>query len=60
MNDLRDLKELLIANGVEFSEFTGYSIKTGKDTWGMAHGEYYKNGKLVTRNELKTTYPKRK
>lgn len=61
MTDLHDLRALLVANGVQVTEYTGASLKTSNgDTWGMAHGQYYKNGQPVTMQQLKIDYPKRK
>lgn len=53
MNALVDLKKLFEKNDIEVTYFDGYQLLTknfGK--WGMAFGEYRRDGEVVSRKEI--------
>lgn len=59
MHDLKSLKRHLIHNGVEIKSYDGAFLTTKKgDTWGMLDDQYYKNGVIVDRKQIKKDYPK--
>ncbi|MBV36233.1 MAG: hypothetical protein CMP47_12415 [Rickettsiales bacterium] len=53
MHALIDLKNLFEKNGIEVTFFDGIRLLVkGHGKWGMAFGEYYQNGKEVSRKEI--------
>lgn len=53
MNALVDLKNLFEKNGIKVTYFDGYQLLTKKHgKWGMAFGEYRRNGEEVPRAEI--------
>lgn len=59
MHDLSSLKKHLLRNGVEVKAFDGAFLTTKKgEVWGMIDDQYYKNGTLVDRKQIKKDYPK--
>lgn len=56
MNNLRDLKEILILNKIKVKESGGWYLKVGKDTITMAHDVYYINNTPISKKELLVKY----
>lgn len=52
MNNLTDLKNFL-SEFCEISAFNGMFLHTHHGKWGMANDEYYLDGKVVSRKEIK-------
>lgn len=52
MNTLVELKTLFRQNRVPITEHGGWYFKTGKDSWGMVDGVFYKNNTVVNKTDI--------
>jgi hypothetical protein len=53
MNSLTELRDAFVKVGVEIKSFNGMFLFTEHGKWGMALGDYYLDGKIVPKKELK-------
>jgi hypothetical protein len=53
MNTLVELRTLFRENRVPVTEYGGWYLKCGNDSWGIVDGEYYKNYVKVDKNFIK-------
>lgn len=59
MNNLSDLRDVLIKKGKKIKEFGGWYLKVGKDIWTMLDGFYYLNNVKLTKKELQAIFNKK-
>ena len=53
MHSLTQLKAFFESTGIEVISFNGMFMQTSHGRWGMASDEYYLDGNLISRKEIK-------